>query len=161
MIPKSIYPTNFDFRDEDTHYLATYLYEEVNNTFRPALKSNIIKTYRDFNDNFVPVVDFPVLKVYPTRETDTGDIAPQVITNFTIAYAIAYTQRPKVGSVCRFVAKEIRRLLKNGSEEDRFQLDFSTPIDIEYEDFIDPANVVYKYATLSASIYTIDRYFSN
>lgn len=157
LIPKPIYPLNFNFQDEDSHYIANYLYVELNKTFKDAIKGNIVKTFRDFNDNFIPVIDFPVLKVYPTRENDTGDISPQISTTFIIAYAVAYTQRTKVSSVCRYVSKEIRRLLKNGSLEGKFQLDFSSPIDVEYEDFIAPDNVIYKYATLTVNIYTIDR----
>lgn len=158
LIPRPIYNVGFDFKDPDTTTIASYLFNEINITFQAALKGNIIKTYRDFNDNFIPTIDFPVLKVYPTAETDTADIAPQISTEFTIAYATAYTQRPKIGSICRLVAKEIRRLLKNGSMQELFQLDFSSPILVDYEDFISPDNVIYKYATLKANIFTWDIY---
>jgi len=158
LIPRPIYAPGFDFKDPDTNTIAKYLYDEVNITFYPALKYNIIKTYKDFNDNFSPIIDFPILKVYPTLEEDSADIAPQISTEFTIAYAIAYTQRPKIGSICRFVAKEIRRLLKNGSMQELFQVDFSSPITVDYEDFIAPDNVIYKYATVKANIFTWDIY---
>lgn len=158
LIPRPIYNEGFNFKDPDTNTIAKYLYDEVNFTFYPALKGNIIKTYRDYNDNFIPTIDFPVLKVYPTSEEDSADIAPQISTAFTIAYAVAYTQRPKIGSICRLVAKEIRRLLKNGSMQEMFQLDFTTPITVDYEDFVAPDNVIYKYATISANIFTWDAY---
>lgn len=156
LIPRPIYTNTFDFKDADTHFLATYLFTEVNKTFQEALGGDIIKTCRDFNDNFIPIVDFPVLKVYPTRENDSADIAPYISTQFTISYAVAYTQKPKIGSVCKLVAKEIRRLLKNASTECYFQVDYSSPIDIEYEDFISPDNVVYKYVTITVNIFTQD-----
>lgn len=155
LIPKPEYPVKFDFVDEDCKFLATYLYEQLNETFYNALKSNIVNSVRYENDLFIPVVDFPVLKVYKTAYEDSADIAPHISCKFNISYALAYTQRDKIASVGSYVAQEIRRLLKNGSMNDLFQLDWTQPIQVEFEDFINPENVVYKYANITCNIFII------
>jgi hypothetical protein len=154
-IPRPIYKSTFKFVDRDCQAIGTYLYEEINTTFYPAIKGNIIKTARFENDPLIPITDFPVLKVYKSGLVEETGISPQMSTKFTIAYALAYTQRTKIASVGTYVAEEIFRLLKNGSMENRFQLDWSVPLQVVFEDFISPDNVIYKYTTVSANIYTV------
>lgn len=155
LIPRPLYPTNFTFVDPDLARLAAIIYDEVNRTFRDVLDNqNIIKTYRTFNDNFIPIIDFPVLKVYKTAEEELDLNSDILVSDIVITYALAFTQHPKVGDVSTFVAKDIRRLLKNLSECGKVQINWEKGISIDYEDFIDPDNVIYKYTTIRTSIYT-------
>lgn len=147
------YPEDFDFIDEDCKTIANYLYEGLNNTFYRPLKSNVVKTVRYFNDPFIPLTDFPVLKVYKKSFRDEVEMSPQTSMTFVIAYALAYTQRNKVASVGGYVADEIVRLLQNGSYLEYFQLDAAEGIQVEFEDFISPENVIYKYATITVNIF--------
>lgn len=154
LLPEPDYPEDFDWIDEDVKYIANYLYEGVNNTFFKALKTNIIKTVRYFNDPFIPLSDFPVLKVYKKNYKEDIYTAPQTPTIFVIAYALAYTNYSKLASIGTFVADEIVRLLKNGSYMEKFQLTDEDGIEVEFEDFINPENVIYKYTTITVGLYT-------
>jgi hypothetical protein len=155
LIPRPLYPLNFDFVDPDLARLASTIYDEVNTTFRPTLNNqNIIKTYRTFNDNFIPIIDFPVLKVYKEAESELDLNSDILVTDIVISYALAFTQPPKVGDVSTFVSKDIRRILKNLSDCGKVQINWDRGISIDYEDFIDPENVIYKYTTIRTAIYT-------
>lgn len=149
------YPEGFDFVDADCKFIADYLYHRVNETFYPALKTDVIKTIRYFNDPFIPLKDFPVLKVYKTGYQEDIFLAPQTSYQFTIAYALAYAPKNKISAIGSFVADEIVRLLKNGSYLNMFQLDDEKGIQVQYEDFINPENVIYKYATINVNIFSM------
>jgi len=155
LIPRPLYPVDFAFVDPDVARLAATIYDEVNTTFMPVLNdTKIIKTYRTFNDNFIPIIDFPVLKVYKESESELDLNSDILISDIVITYALAFTQPPKVGDVSTFVSKDIRRILKNLSECGKVQINWERGISIDYEDFIDPDNVIYKYTTIRTSIYT-------
>lgn len=155
MISRPLFDTGFQFNDPDCDLLALEIYQEVNETFADVLGSEkAIKTYRAFNDNFVPLIDFPLLKVYKDAEQEVEANSELFITSIVVNYALAFTQEPKIGDVSTFVSKEIRRVIKNMSEAGKIQVDWSKSLTIDYEDFIDPKNIIYKYATLRFSIYT-------
>lgn len=160
LIDKPIYPYQFDFIDPDCKFIAEYLYKEVNETFYSSLRSNIIKTYRTWNDIAIPLTDFPVLKVYTTDE-EISENDPYTSTGFNIVYALAFTSKPKVGDVSRFVTREIIRNLVNASILDvtdegqvLFQVDWSKQIRVDYETLVSPENTIYRYATISCSLFT-------
>lgn len=154
LIPRPIYPIDFKFVDPDLLLIGGTLFSEVNATFNDVLGKNIIKTYRTFNDNFIPVIDFPILKVYKDQEREQDLNSDFLITDIVISYALAFTQPPKVGDVSTFVSKEIRRVLKNMSTDGTIQIDWEVGISVDYEDFIDPDNVIYKYTNIRFSMYT-------
>jgi len=151
LLERPIYDERFNFFDEDVKFIADYLFTELNITFYRALKGNIVKTIRYENDPFIPVVDFPVLKVYKNGYDDDATTSNDNSTKYTIAYALAYTKRNKLAGVGSYVADEIVRLLKTGSAEGKFQLDASVPISITFDDFINPENVIYKYTTITTN----------
>lgn len=155
LLPEPNYDEEFDFVDKECKYIANYLYEGLNNIFYKALKTNVIKTVRYFNDPFIPLTDFPVLKVYKKGYTEDIYMTPQNSTTFVISYALAYTQRSKIASIGSYVANEIVRLLKNASYNEQLQLDTDQNIQVEFEDFINPDNVVYKYTTVTVGIYVM------
>lgn len=155
LLPDPEYTEDFDFVDEDCKYIANYLYEGLNKTFYKPLKGNIVKTVRYFNDLFIPLTDFPVLKVYRRGYKDGIATEPQTSSTFIIAFALAYTQKSKVSSINSYVADEIIRLLKNGSYLELFQLDETEGMQVEFEDFLSPENVVYKYTTITVNIFTM------
>lgn len=147
------YPDKFDFIDPDCKAIAEYLYNSVNKTFE-ITRQKLIKTYRAWNDIEIPTVDYPVLKVYVSGETPFEN-SPHLSTEFTIAYGLAYTTKPKVGDVSRFVTKEIiRNLINAPGEEFQFQIDWSKTFNAEYETLISPNNVVYRYSTITCNIFT-------
>jgi hypothetical protein len=154
MIPSPLFPTNFSFVDPDCKFLAERIYCDLNTTFQLALGGNIVRTLRTFNDNFIPLQEFPILKVYKDAEEELDLNSDILSTKFIISYALAFVQAPKIGDVSTFVSKEIRRILKNLSETDRIQIDWNSGLSIDYEDFIDPKNVVYKYTTIRVFIFT-------
>lgn len=154
LIPRPIISSDFEFVDRDCRYLAEQIYTEVNATFMPALDESVIKSYRTYNDNFIPLIDFPVLKIYKDAEEELSFNTDFLSTAMIATYALAFTQAPKVGDISTFVSKEIRRVIKNLSDEGNIQLDATKGISIDYEDFIDPQNVIYKYSTLRFSIFT-------
>jgi hypothetical protein len=154
LIPRPLYPPTFQFVDPDLVRIASIIYQEVNETFMPVLNQNIIKTYRTFNDNFIPLIDFPVLKVYKDSESELDLNSDILSTDIVITYALAFTQAPKIGDVSTFVSKDIRRILKNLSDCGKVQVDWNKGLTIDYEDFIDPENVIYKYTTIRTAIYT-------
>lgn len=153
-IPRPIIAEDFQFVDRDCKYIAEEIYREVNDTFRPALNENVIRSYRTYNDNFVPLIDFPLLKIYKDAEEEISFNTDFLSTSVIASYALAFTQAPKVGDISTFVSKEIRRVIKNLSDDGTIQLNADKGISIDYEDFIDPQNVIYKYSTLRFSIFT-------
>lgn len=155
LLDKPLYPQGMDFVDEDCKFIAEYLYAGLNDTFYNSLRTNIVKTVRYFNDLFIPVTDFPVLKVYKIAIEDSIHLNPQAVTKFNISYALAYTQRTKIASVGSYVADEIARLLKNASYSEMFQLDDASGIQTNFQDFISPENVIYKYVNVVVGIYTM------
>lgn len=154
LIPRPVIGDDFEFIDRDCKYIAEEVYKEINATFRPAINEDVIKSYRTYNDNFIPLIDFPVLKVYKDAEAEIDANSDFLSTAMIASYALAFTQSPKVGDISTFVSKEIRRVLKNLSYDGRIQLDAGNGISIDYEDFIDPQSVIYKYATIRFSIFT-------
>jgi hypothetical protein len=147
------YPEKFDFVDADCKAIVEYLYNTVNYTFSNT-KQKLIKTYRAWNDIEIPTVDYPVLKVYAESET-VFENAPFLSTSFTIAYGLAYTTKPKVGDVSRFVTKELIRALINAPlEEFMFQIDWRNQFNVQYETLISPGNVIYRYSTINCNIFT-------
>jgi hypothetical protein len=157
--PRPIYPFGYKFIDKDCEFIANYIANEVNETFYDALRYNVIKSIRTFNDLFVPLTDFPVLKVYRSSETNSFNEV-EISTKFKIIYALAFTQKTKVADISSFVGREIRRVLSTGSLDNLYQIDWGNSgentIDIEYEDFIAPDNTVYKYVTVTCPIFTLD-----
>lgn len=154
-LPAPNYPPKFDFVDPDCKAIAQYLYDSINEVFSTT-GVQMVKTYRTWNDIQIPTVDYPVLKVYASAEALFQN-APYLSTQFTIAYGLAYTTKPKVGDVSRFVTKEILRSLVNGPLDDsqfQFQLDWDTPPRVEYETLISPDNVIYRYCTITCNIFT-------
>lgn len=154
IIERPIYGTDFKFIDEDTKVIAEYLYNELNTTFQNSLLKNIVKTYRTFNDIFIPIADFPVLKVYKINEVDDINLAPYTSVDFTISYILAYTQKQKVADISSFVSNEIKRLLKNADLINLFQIDWTKGITTAYDTLIDPDNLVYKYTNINCTILT-------
>lgn len=154
LIPRPLIPEGFSFTDPDCKRIAETVYEEVNTTFYTSLNGKAITSYRTFNDNFIPLIDFPVLKVYKDGEQEYSSNADIMITSFVVSYALAFSQAPKVGDISTFISKEIRRVLKNMSFDTRLQLVEDAGITIDYEDFIDPQSVIYKYTTIRFSMYT-------
>ncbi len=154
-IPAPNYPQGFDFVDPDCRRIAVYLYEQVNQVFSNT-GVQMIKTFRTWNDIQIPIVDYPVLKVYASSES-TLENNSYLSTQFTIAYGLAYTVKPKVGDVSRFVTKEIiRSLISAPLDEDNipFQVDWNAPISADYETLISPDNVIYRYSTVLCNIFT-------
>ncbi|MGL5923678.1 hypothetical protein [Chroococcidiopsis sp.] len=158
MIERPQFPNDFDFQDHDTSIVAKYLFNETNKTFEnvTALPNRqIIKSYRTWNDIAIPLIDYPVLKVYAVSEL-VKDNQPFSATSLTIAYGLAFTVKQKVPDVSRFVVKELVRNLSNAAFEDapKFQLDWTNGLRVTYETFLSPENTVYKYATIDAAIMT-------
>lgn len=157
-----IYPEGFNFKDPDATNLAEYLYDGLNATFYESLRSNIVKSYRPFNDIYPPLSDFPLLKVYPTSETRFSELAKPAITQYVIDYIMAFPKLKSVPDVSRFVGKELVRLLQVGSylEPQRFQLDTNTPLSLSYDQAVASENsmyqqaTVFRYVTVTAGIYT-------
>lgn len=158
-LPRPVYPPNYAFIDEDCKAIAELLRDEINETFYDALRNNMVKSIRTFNDVYVPLGEFPVLKVYKENEK-SGLNQPQISTTFKIVYALAFTNKNRVADVSSFVGKEIRRILTNASLNQFLQIDWGDSgedtIDIEYEDFISPDNTIYKYVTVTVPIFTLD-----
>lgn len=150
----SVYPQDFNFIDPDCAAISEYLFTEINELFYSAINDNIIKSYRPFNDNFVPLMDFPLLKVYKTSETSLDFLSNLFESTFKVSYALAYIQQPKVSDVTSIVAKEIAKLLKIYSFREGGQVSHNQNITIEYEDFIDPDNTIYTYATITFAMVT-------
>lgn len=154
LIDTPVYPSDFTFVDEDCKFLAEYLTTRINNLFQDSAKGNVIKTYRTWNDIYIPLTDFPVLKVYKVSE-EFEENEDLISTAFKFVYILAFTQRPKVADISGFIGKAIVRQLSNGSmSSDDFQIDWRKGITTEYDTLINSDNVVYKYATISASVYT-------
>jgi hypothetical protein len=152
-----VYPVGYDFIDDDCRELGEYLANEVNQTFADALGGNAIKTFKPFNDVFIPITDFPVLKVYKSKEVSLDFLSNIANTEFTISYSLAYTQSAKTADVGVIVAKELTRLLKVYSYRNGLQLDHDTPITVQYDELIDTENTVYTYATIKCNFLTIPR----
>ena len=149
------YPSGFDFIDIDCKRLGEYLANEVNETFSTALGYNIIKTLKPFNDIFIPLTDFPVLKVYKSSEQALDFLSNIADTQFTISYSLAYTQAAKTADLSVIVGRELVRLLKVYSFRGGLQLQQDVPITIEYDELIDSDNTVYTYATIKCNFLTI------
>lgn len=155
-IDRPTYDESFKFIDSDCNSIADYLFNETNTTFYQCLRRNVIKTYRTFNDIYVPLIDFPVLKVY--KQTENENVYdPFISSSFVIAYGLAFTQKPTSGDVSTFVTQELRRNLKNGSILGKWQIDFSNGITTNYESFISNDNTVYRYATINLNIFTMEQ----
>jgi len=154
VIPRPIYDSNFSFIDNDCLTIANYLFNEVNTTFLTPLGTNIITTYRTFNDIFIPNLDFPVLKVYKLNEVDNYNIAQYSDVTINVSYVLAYTQLTKLAYVSSYVAQEIKRLLKNADLCNLFQINWDKPVTTTYETMIDPNQLVYKYTNIVFNVYT-------
>lgn len=158
-LPRPIYTSDFDFQDSSSKAIGEAVLTEVNTTFEEALQGGrAIKSFHSFNNLMIPLVAYPALKMYKVGETDESAVAPQVLTDYRLVYAIAYTQAPQTADISRLVAREIRRVLKNLSLDGMFQIDWSRGKGIRttFEDFISPENTIYRYVTLSFSLYGID-----
>jgi hypothetical protein len=151
-IEQESYPEGFDFIDPDCKAVGTLMYERVNALFYPALKSNVIKTLYLYNENFIPIVEYPVLKVYKTTDGDEASLKPYSSTEFAIVYAMAFAQKQKTADISTFVGKEIKTLLKNASNICVFQLDNNRGITINYDTFVNSENVVFKYTTVTCGL---------
>ena len=155
ILDRPTYPVGYDFIDDDCKNLGEYLANEVNETFAVALDGNAIKTFKPFNDIFIPITDFPVLKVYKSNETSLDFLSNIADTEFTISYSLAYTQASKTADVSVIVAKELVRLLKVYSFRNGMQLQHDVPITVQYDELIDTENTVYTYATIKCNFLTI------
>lgn len=156
-IPRPVYDADFKFVDEDTKFIAEYLYNETNTTFSTPFPTGVIRTYRAFNDITIALTDYPCLKVYKTGETPFTNQSGPISTQFTIAYIIAFAQQHQpTTDVGTFVATELVRNLINASllEEPLFQIDTRQNINIEYDTFVDPQNRIFKYSTITCNIFT-------
>lgn len=153
-IPDPIFPPDFNFIDPDCKDIAMYLYEGVRETFDP-LHLEIIKTIRTFNDVQIPLVDYPVLKVYAESDSLYIPNTEIVSTKLVVAYGLAFTMKQKVADVSRIVSKELMRLLINASlDYFTFQVDNDQPITTRYETLISPENHVYRYSVIDVNVFT-------
>lgn len=153
-IPQEPYPEGFDFTDPDCKAVGTLMYDRINALFYPALKSNIIKTLYLYNENFIPIVEYPVLKVYKTTDGTEASLLPYSSTEMAIVYAIAFAQKQKTADISTFVGKEIKTLLKNASNICVFQVDAEKGINVTYDTFVNPENVIFKYTTITFGLLT-------
>lgn len=157
-----VYPENFNFSDTASKTIAEYLFTGLNETFYNALRGNIVKSYRHFNDIYPPLTDFPLLKVYPTQESGYTEFSREAITQYTIDYIMAFPKLKSVPDVSVFVAKEIKRLLLAGSygEPQVFQLDPNSRLNVSYDTAVASEGsmynqaTVFRYVTVNTGFYT-------
>jgi hypothetical protein len=153
-IPNPNYPNDFKFIDPDCNMVATYLYDGVRDTF-DHLQIEIIKSIRSFNDVQIPLVDYPVLKVYAESDSLYMPNSELVSTNMKVAYGLAFTMKQKVADVSRIVSKELMRLLVNASlDEFHFQLNNDNTLTANYETLISPEQHIYRYSVIDVNVFT-------
>jgi hypothetical protein len=158
-LPRPDYASDFDFQDSSAREILTLLVDEVNQTFSAPLGGEpAIKSMHSFNNLMIPLIAYPAIKMYKVSEGDYTATGPQVITDYKLVYAIAYTQPPQAADISRYVARELRRVLKNLSLDGMFQIDWGNGkgIRTDFEDFISPENTIYRYVTLTFSLYGVD-----
>lgn len=162
-IPEPDYTLKTLLKDSELDYLGEYLIGKVNNSFDE--KEPVIKSFRNFNDIAIPLIDFPCLKIYRTRETIFSSYSSLIISELTLNYISSFTGNKNViADLHENVAKEITRVLINASVDPSFnlQLDFSNGYPTtSFDTFINPSNTVYKYATVNVSIYSDFRSLQN
>lgn len=153
-IPSNVIPPNFNFVDALAKQVAEYLMEKVNDTFLAATNGNkVIKTYRTFNDYFIPLTDLPCLKIYRNSQSSYFLNSQVATCDFTLNYIIA-ANRKRVSDINIYVTEEILRLLINSAfEEVCFSLSDTTPLQVTYEDFINPDNTVLQYSIIKFSLF--------
>ena len=154
ILRETIYPIGYDFTDEHCRAIADYLTTELNELFLTAVGANVVKTAIPFNNIFIPLSDFPVLKVYKTEEVAIDPLSNIFLTAFQISYALAYNTASKTSDLGAVVGKEIVRLLYVYSFRDGLQLDTTVPVTADYDELIDGSDAIYSYVNVSCKFLT-------
>jgi hypothetical protein len=154
ILRETIYPVGFDFIDPHCKLLVEYLTTELNELLFNAVGTNVVKTPIPFNNIFIPLSDFPALKVYKTDEVAIDPLSNIFMTSFQISYILAYNTTQKTSDLGAIVGKEISRLLHVFSFREGLQLDTTSPVTIDYDELIDSSEAVYSYVNVSCKFLT-------
>lgn len=159
-IERPQYSSNYFFEDKECLYIAETLKAELEHTFQDATNNQpIVKSIYTTNELLIPLQNYPVLKVYKVNETQ--ETFPYVFTDFNVIYALAFTPLNKIIDISTAVGKEIRRILHVKSLSGNIQLEESTPITVQYQEYITPNDTIHKYVTVSFKALTSDLYDNN
>lgn len=154
ILRQELYPLGFSFVDPHCKLIAEYIGTELNELFLVSAQGNVVNTIKAFNDVFLPLTDYPVLKVYKLNESIVDPLSNIFRTNFNIVYSVAYNLSSKTTDLGAVIGKEIARLVHVLSFRDGLQLDHGSAVSVDYDEMIDLENAVYSYVTVNCTFLT-------
>ncbi len=108
-----------EFIDVQCDKIANYLQEKLNTLSTENYKFKIVKSIRNWNDENVPINDFPCLKVY--REQDLySQESYKVTSQITIQYGVVITANYKYTPALNQIGKYIHTLLTIAENHDDY-----------------------------------------
>lgn len=108
-----------EFVDIQCDKIANYLQTKLNELSSENYKFKIVKTTRNWNDENVPIGDFPCLKVY--REQDVfSQESYKVKSQIVIQYGVVITANYKYTPALNQIGKYIHTLLAIADDHDDY-----------------------------------------
>lgn len=106
-----------EFIDTQCDKIANYLQTQLNTLTSENYKYKVVKSIRNWNDENVPINDFPCLKVYRDQDIYAQN-SYKVTSQLTIQYGVVITANYKYTPALNQIGKYIHTLLANIEDYD-------------------------------------------
>ena len=108
-----------EFIDVQCDKIANYLQEKLNELSTENYKFKVVKSTRNWNDENVPINDFPCLKVFRNQDTYSQE-SYKVTSQITIQYGVVITANYKYTPALNQIGKYIHTLLTIAENHDDY-----------------------------------------
>jgi hypothetical protein len=106
-----------EFADTQCDKIANFLQDKLNTISLENYKFKVVKSIRNWNDENIPITDFPCLKVFRNGDTFSTN-SYKVTSQLTVQYGVVITANYKYTPALNQIGKYIHTFLATIDEED-------------------------------------------